>query len=66
MKRLLLIALTVIGCAAIVYANTTANELATGCSYTGNSSDHCLYSDGTINWNISNCTPGSSTCGYNP
>lgn len=37
---------------------------AANCYYTGNSSDICYASDGTRNLRVSNCKPGSTTCGY--
>ena len=37
---------------------------AANCHYTGNSSDECYASDGTRNLIVTNCRPGSTTCGY--
>jgi len=39
---------------------------ATNCTYTGNSSDQCYASDGKNNYIVSNCRPGSTSCGFNP
>ncbi len=39
---------------------------AANCAYTGNSGDECYASDGKHNYIVSNCTPGSTSCGYNP
>lgn len=39
---------------------------ATNCYYTGNSSDICYASDGTNNWRVYNCKPGTTWCVYSP
>lgn len=54
-----------------VFKSATANAEvaiipATNCAYTGNSSDECYASDGKNNYIVSNCKPGSTSCGFNP
>jgi hypothetical protein len=55
-----------------VFKTATANEIevaiipATNCAYTGSSSDECYASDGKNNYIVSNCRPGSTSCGFNP
>lgn len=62
MKKLLLLAVAVIGFAALAHAG---GETAANCTYTGSDSDYCSASDGTNNYHILDCKPGSTDCGYN-
>lgn len=39
---------------------------AANCTYTGNQYDRCYASDGEFNYIITHCTPGITTCGFNP
>jgi hypothetical protein len=50
---------------ALLSADTSDSDgTATNCTYTGNSSDYCNASDGTHNLKVTNCRPGSTSCGY--
>lgn len=55
-----------------VFKTATAEEVeiavvpAANCAYTGNSSDQCYASDGKNNYIVTNCKPGSTSCGFNP
>lgn len=67
MKKITLIALTaILTCVSSVclYANVSATEDATNCTYTGNYSDYCNASDGTNNLKVLRCKPGSTDCAY--
>lgn len=55
-----LLSLTVGG----LFAQTGTFELAEGCSYTGNYSDHCIIASTKQVLTIYGCTYGSSNCGY--
>jgi hypothetical protein len=60
MKKLFLVAMAVIGFAAI--ANASSEHTATSCHYTGYSSDHCRYIEGSTAYTVLNCTSGSTDC----
>jgi len=62
MKKLFLVATAVLGFSVIALADV---EVATNCTFTGNSGDQCYASDGTHNYRVLECKPGETDCGYN-
>ena len=61
MKKLFLVALTIIGFSAIAHADV---EVATGCTYTGDSSDYCCTTVNNQNYYVISCRPGATSCGW--
>lgn len=73
MKRTILNSILAIGLFTMgifVFQTATANAAgvvpATNCTYTGNSADECYASDGTNNYIVFNCRPGTTSCGFTP
>lgn len=60
MKKLFLVAMAVIGFAAI--ANASSEHTAQNCQYTGYSGDRCSYPENGTNFAVLNCTSGSTDC----
>ena len=70
-KGIIAMAIFTMGIFVFNSANATDEELvaivpATNCAYTGNSGDQCYASDGQNNYIVTNCRPGSTSCGFNP
>jgi hypothetical protein len=63
MKKILLV-FAILFMAAMSTVVNAQMEIAWNCEFTGDSSDICFASDGSNNYIVYNCRPGSTSCGY--
>lgn len=64
-KGIIFTAVLAFGIAITNFASARAKDYeATNCTYTGNESDYCYASTGTVNVKVLGCRPGSTDCGY--